>query len=181
MSPNVANSTLNDFFNDSDSDGFLLEATQQIESKIHLPVTGTDSVVGCVISNCTELRDLASEANKTSTSIEKRSSLYEKFLEDDSPDDWFTSLDDVIEQAIQAKKPRNSLQRYKSMPTEASSLTIPQKTSKNVKSTKISPTIVQYSNPAVSRQTGHKSITTTTDVSKFKRHASSNTIPSGSR
>lgn len=134
--------SLNDFFNDSDADCFLLAVTQEIESKIDLkPQTTTRTSPQCITTNTKaeeKSKPNASNSNSNSTSSsttnssspstssntctpltkEKRSSFYMKFLEDDCTDDWFISLDDVILQATQPKKPRTSLQRYKSMPTK---------------------------------------------------------------
>ncbi|XP_017079609.1 uncharacterized protein LOC108113527 [Drosophila eugracilis] len=95
-----------DFLNDSETDLFLLEASQQLESKIE-----------------------PQEAPKSSTSTTptshhkaKRPSFYMKFLEDESEgEDWLCALEEAVQQATMPKKPRTSLQRYKSMPTTVDS------------------------------------------------------------
>ncbi|XP_011195094.1 uncharacterized protein LOC105220350 isoform X2 [Zeugodacus cucurbitae] len=123
-----ANDTLDDFFNDSDSDDLLLEATQQLESKIveltQKPEIKTTTTAGaaCVSLQTNDKGSTREILPKTIASTvpaqeEKRSSLYMKFLEDDTPDDWLLSLDDEILQATQQTKPRNSFQRHNSMPT----------------------------------------------------------------
>lgn len=90
---------LADFLNDSDTDCFLLEASQQLESKeppAKAPVVTTPK-----------------------THKDKRASFYMKFLEDESEtEDWFVALDEAMLEATQPKKQRNSLQRYKSMPSK---------------------------------------------------------------
>ncbi|KAH8363249.1 hypothetical protein KR084_007509 [Drosophila pseudotakahashii] len=97
-----------DFLNDSETDLFLLEASQQLESKVE-----------------------HQEAPKPSTSTTptshhhnaKRPSFYMKFLEDESEgdEDWLSALEEAVQQATMPKKPRTSLQRYKSMPTTGGS------------------------------------------------------------
>lgn len=136
-----ASETINDFFNDSDEDCFLLAATQEIESKMSAQqqqkspattmittnnITTVHNTVNVAKNNSDKLKKNTNtsppksppttSAGCLSATKEKRSSFYMKFLEDDCPDDWFVSLDEVIEQATQSKKPRTSFQRYKSMP-----------------------------------------------------------------
>ncbi|BFF92100.1 uncharacterized protein DMAD_10230 [Drosophila madeirensis] len=95
-----------DFLNDSETDMFLLEASQQLESKMETQVTGLT----------------ATTTTPTSHHKTKRPSFYMKFLEDESEsEDWLSALEEAVDQATNPKKPRTSLQRYKSMPTTGDS------------------------------------------------------------
>lgn len=97
-----SDAALADFLNDSDTDCFLLEASQQLESQVppKQPVVTTPT-------------------SHSTTHKEKRSSFYMKFLEDESEtEDWFVALDEAMLEATQPKKLRTSLQRYKSMPSK---------------------------------------------------------------
>ncbi|XP_016998440.2 uncharacterized protein [Drosophila takahashii] len=99
-----------DFLNDSETDLFLLEASQQLESKV-------------------EHQEAPKPKPSTSTTPTshhhnaKRPSFYMKFLEDESEgdEDWLSALEEAVQQATMPKKPRTSLQRYKSMPTTGGS------------------------------------------------------------
>ncbi|KAH8417667.1 hypothetical protein KR222_003944 [Zaprionus bogoriensis] len=103
--PHAADAALADFLNDSDTDCFLLEATQQLESQSQLAGGHKSPVVTTPTSH-------------SKCSKEKRASFYMKFLEDESEsEDWLVALDEAMLQATQPKKPRISLQRYKSMPS----------------------------------------------------------------
>lgn len=91
---------LADFLNDSDTDCFLLEASQQLESAKEPPAK-------------------APVVTTPKTHKDKRASFYMKFLEDESEsEDWFVALDEAMLEATQPKKQRTSLQRYKSMPSK---------------------------------------------------------------
>ncbi|XP_017131859.1 uncharacterized protein LOC108149023 [Drosophila elegans] len=104
--PPAAADPMADFLNDSETDLFLLEASQQLESKIEPPDASKPST----------------STTPTSHHKTKRPSFYMKFLEDESEsEDWLTALEEAVQQATMPKKPRTSLQRYKSMPTTASS------------------------------------------------------------
>ncbi|XP_034116262.1 uncharacterized protein LOC117575917 [Drosophila albomicans] len=122
---------LADFLNDSDTDCFLLEATQQLESNLApkqaatTPTRHNDSDYFLLEATQQLESKLATKQAATtptshhrkSPSKEKRASFYMKFLEDESEsEDWFSALDEVMLEATQPKKPRISLQRYKSMP-----------------------------------------------------------------
>lgn len=101
----VADPALIDFLNDSDTDCFLLEASQQLESKLVKP-------------NIAPAATTPTSHSKVNN--EKQSSFYMKFLEDESEtEDWFIALDEAMLEATQPKKSRTSLQRYKSMPSKA--------------------------------------------------------------
>ncbi|XP_030370845.1 uncharacterized protein LOC115621361 [Scaptodrosophila lebanonensis] len=96
-------SALNDFLNDSDTDCLLLEATQQVETKFELSQ---------------QIQKPTIRTTPTSHKKEQRPSFYMKFLEDEvETEDWLAGLDEAVLLATQAKKPRTSLQRYKSMPS----------------------------------------------------------------
>ncbi|XP_034127614.1 uncharacterized protein LOC117583426 isoform X1 [Drosophila guanche] len=96
-----------DFLNDSETDMFLLEASQQLESKMETQVTGSTATT---------------TTTPTSHHKTKRPSFYMKFLEDESEsEDWLSALEEAVDQATNPKKPRTSLQRYKSMPTTGDS------------------------------------------------------------
>ncbi|KAH8284175.1 hypothetical protein KR054_011660 [Drosophila jambulina] len=103
--PAPATDPMADFLNDSETDMFLLEASQQLESK--LAAQEPPKPVG---------------TTPTSHHKTKRPSFYMKFLEDESEsEDWLSALEEAVQQATMPKKPRNSLQRYKSMPTTGDS------------------------------------------------------------
>ncbi|EDW58647.1 uncharacterized protein [Drosophila virilis] len=98
---------LADFLNDSDTDCFLIEASQQLESKLAPPQT----------PNKTPAATTPTSHHKSHK--EKQSSFYMKFLEDESEtEDWFLALDEAMLEATNPKKPRLALQRYKSMPSK---------------------------------------------------------------
>ncbi|XP_022212552.1 uncharacterized protein LOC111067640 isoform X2 [Drosophila obscura] len=102
----VADPAFADFLNDSETDMFLLEASQQLESKMVTQGTGSTATAATTTTTPTS-------HHKT-----KRPSFYMKFLEDESEsEDWLTALEEAVDQATMPKKPRTSLQRYKSMPT----------------------------------------------------------------
>ncbi|XP_065371155.1 uncharacterized protein LOC135963293 [Calliphora vicina] len=193
---------LNDFFNDSDSDCFLLEATQEIESKMKAKTQPTfinfanTTPKSSTSSECTSIphansapaatttpppnnavesnTDLSSCSN--STNKEKRSSFYMKFLEDDCPDDWFVSLDEVVLQATQTKKPRTSLQRYKSMPAETATKANVSLNKKDSNDNCIMNTKTNSSKWTTSEDAAASSLT----ISKMKRHSSTHTLsPAG--
>ncbi|EDX14576.1 uncharacterized protein LOC6729767 [Drosophila simulans] len=106
LPPAVAPDPMADFLNDSETDLFLLEASQQLESKIehHEPPKPSTS------------------NTPTRHHTAKRPSFYMKFLEDESEgEDWLNALEEAVQQATMPKKPRTSLQRYKSMPTTGDS------------------------------------------------------------
>lgn len=101
----VADPALADFLNDSDTDCFLLEASQQLESKVQ---------------KAEQTPAATTPTSHTKKKNEKQCSFYMKFLEDESEtEDWFVALDEAMLEATQPKKPRTSLQRYKSMPSKA--------------------------------------------------------------
>uniref|UniRef100_A0A1A9VQP4 Uncharacterized protein n=1 Tax=Glossina austeni TaxID=7395 RepID=A0A1A9VQP4_GLOAU len=125
----VASNSLDDFFNDSVSDGLLVAAvaaTQEIENKEEYITQSTFSECS-TSSHCTKNADIESNSEyemsvtPTSSKGEKRSSFYSKFLEDDFSDDLILSLDECLLQATQAKTPKTPLQRYKSMPIDSAS------------------------------------------------------------
>ncbi|KAL9892820.1 uncharacterized protein ACN2A1_008201 [Glossina fuscipes fuscipes] len=128
LEPAVNSNSLDDFFNDSVSDGLLIAAvaaTQEIENKKEYITQNTFSE--CSTSSYCK-KDMESSNNgygmpvtPTTSKGEKRSSFYSKFLEDDFSDDLILSLDEVLLQANQAKTPKTPLQRYKSMPTDSAS------------------------------------------------------------
>ncbi|KAH8295379.1 hypothetical protein KR018_010431, partial [Drosophila ironensis] len=90
---------LDDFLNDSEMDFLMVEASQQLESKEAAKPT------------------VAAATTPTSCHKSKRPSFYMKFLEDESEnEDFLSALEEVENQAGVPKKPRTSLQRYKSMP-----------------------------------------------------------------
>ncbi|XP_023290993.2 uncharacterized protein LOC111674580 [Lucilia cuprina] len=186
---------LNDFFNDSDSDCFLLEATQEIESKMEAktqpayinfanktPKSSSSSECNSIPhansapAATTTPPPIADLSSSNSTNKEKRSSFYMKFLEDDCPDDWFVSLDEVVLQATQTKKPRTSLQRYKSMPAETA-------TNSNVSSNKkdSNDNCIVDSKPNTSKRIpSEDAASSLSNLSKMKRHSSTHTLsPAG--
>ncbi|XP_075147783.1 uncharacterized protein LOC142221837 isoform X2 [Haematobia irritans] len=165
-----ASKTLNDFFNDSDEDCFLLAATQEIESKLNVQKDPPMEK-----SSSTKVRKASPPPTSASTSSkkEKRSSFYMKFLEDDCPDDWFVSLDEVIAQATQTKKPRTSFQRYKSLPVNNNDVVNENNTSK---------TKTSNSDSILNESTHNDSLVDSLDTSaslirsKIKRHSSSHAL-----
>ncbi|XP_037809645.1 uncharacterized protein LOC119602286 [Lucilia sericata] len=189
---------LNDFFNDSDSDCFLLEATQEIESKMEAKTQpaytnfANNTPKSSTSSECTSIPHANSApaatttppppppnvdlSSSNSTNKEKRSSFYMKFLEDDCPDDWFVSLDEVVLQATQTKKPRTSLQRYKSMPAETA-------TKSNVSLNKKDSNgncLVDSKPNSSKRIQSEDAATSSSNLSKMKRHSSTHTLsPAG--
>ncbi|XP_039947681.1 stress response protein NST1 [Bactrocera tryoni] len=176
-----ANDTLDDFFNDSDSDDLLLEATQQVESKIieqtqkpEIKTTVTSQTTTLVANNSVQTHNKALNQENTSTTPnreEKRSSLYMKFLEDDTPDDWLFSLDDEILQATQQPKPRNSLQRHNSMPTNTTNPSMTSATGGAGASKRIS-TITSSALQTSSSTASCKAVSSP----KIKRHSSSTAL-----
>ncbi|KAM7360996.1 uncharacterized protein ACRADG_009131 [Cochliomyia hominivorax] len=190
---------LNDFFNDSDSDCFLLQATQEIESKMEAktqPVFAnfaSTTPKSSTSSECISIPHASSAPaatttpppfpNKSFTPIadsnsdnkEKRSSFYMKFLEDDCTDDWFVSLDESVLQATQTKKPRTSLQRYKSMPAETAA------NSNAILSKKDSNDNCLIVNPTNSEKCMENAVASSSStMSKMKRHSSTHTLsPAG--
>ncbi|XP_043654359.1 uncharacterized protein LOC122620797 [Drosophila teissieri] len=106
LPPTAASDPMADFLNDSETDLFLLEASQQLESKME------DQEPPKPSTSTTPTRHHTS----------KRPSFYMKFLEDESEgEDWLNALEEAVQQATMPKKPRTSLQRYKSMPTTGDS------------------------------------------------------------
>ncbi|XP_067625373.1 uncharacterized protein [Eurosta solidaginis] len=182
------NDTFDDFFNDSAADDILLEATQQVESKIEeLAQKAPNDVViaktnsAKMYSNNEKKACERAEIQKrvsNSEQHEKRSSLYMKFLEDDSPDDWFLSLDDVILQATQqSKKPRNSFQRHNSMPTNKEAALATGRASPTHTTTAMTSKMAGTTSRGITPST----ITTqTVSAHKIKRHASSHAFNSSS-
>ncbi|XP_016925377.4 uncharacterized protein [Drosophila suzukii] len=152
LPPPAAADPMADFLNDSETDLFLLEASQQLESKIEpkkppKPSTTTptshhnakrpsflnDSETDLFLLEATQQLESEIEPQKppkpststtpTSHHNAKRPSFYMKFLEDESEgdEDWLSALEEAVQQATMPKKPRTSLQRYKSMPTTGGS------------------------------------------------------------
>ncbi|KAH8359114.1 hypothetical protein KR093_004471 [Drosophila rubida] len=149
----AADAALADFLNDSDTDCFLLEATQQLESQV---VT----------------KQPTTPKSHHKSPQEKRSSFYMKFLEDESEsEDWFTALDEVMLEATQPKKPRISLQRYKSMPSNTTNADASSSTSSSANNTKC------ISSSTVTRN-GHKhdNVGGKLETPGIKRHASSHAL-----
>ncbi|XP_020811451.1 uncharacterized protein LOC110186578 [Drosophila serrata] len=140
-----------DFLNDSESDMFLLEASQQLESKL-------------------EEQKPPKPAGTTPTSHHKakRPSFYMKFLEDESEsEDWLSALEEAVQQAtMPPKKPRNSLQRYKSMPTTGDA------------SSGISTltNVMAGNGPATCTSASSASGSALADTPRMKRHASSHAL-----
>ncbi|XP_036226651.2 epidermal growth factor receptor substrate 15 homolog isoform X2 [Bactrocera oleae] len=173
-----ANDTLDDFFNDSDSDDLLLEATQQVESKIveltQKPEIKTTTTTTTLVANDSiQTNNTALNRKNTSTipnREEKRSSLYMKFLEDDTPDDWLFSLDDEIMQATQQPKSRISLQRHNSMPTNTSMTSATGSAGASKRISTITSSALQTSSSAASSKAVYSP--------KIKRHSSSTTLRS---
>lgn len=159
--------SINDFFDDSESDCLLVEATQKLESQI---VELTQKPLGvCNEKNKTLTRlELPAVVTtpKSSHKEKHHSSLYSKFLEDDSADDWFVSLDDSALEAAQNKS-RTGLQRYKSMPAEniSNKSEVCSYTERKIACT-----------DSVNNFKQKDSVDSTTKMSarNFKRHASSN-------
>ncbi|XP_053945668.1 uncharacterized protein LOC128855083 isoform X1 [Anastrepha ludens] len=176
-----ANDTLSDFFNDSDSDGILLQATQQVESKIveltqkspaEVTASGMDTNGSSINTSDSELGSLnVSNEVPASERQEKRSSLYMKFLEDDLPDDCFFSLDEVILQATQqGNKSRNNFQRYNSMPTRTL-------TTLATGSAALGKTATSTTTSTTTRDSKPTTLTTAAvSTPKIKRHASSHVL-----
>lgn len=135
-----------DFLNDSETDMFLLEASQQLESK---------------------LKEQEPVKTPTSHHKAKRPSFYMKFLEDESEsEDWLNALEEAVQQATMPKKPRNSLQRYKSMPTTGdTSSGVPTLTN-----------VMAGHGPATCTSTSSSSGSTLADTPRIKRHASSHAL-----
>uniref|UniRef100_A0A1I8N6L6 Uncharacterized protein n=1 Tax=Musca domestica TaxID=7370 RepID=A0A1I8N6L6_MUSDO len=222
--------SIDDFFNDSDEDCFLLAATQEVESMMNdkndatkncnKAVTPTASskqlsltkinekpfpsktdekpsssrmndkssskmdyeeTTASIADTSLELADTSSTSCASATK-EKRSSFYMKFLEDDCPDDWFVSLDEIIEKATQTKKPRTSFQRYKSLPMNNNN---------DVEGKSTIPKVITYSDPVLNGNTSKKdtiveapgkssssaSTTSSSSVrSVIKRHSSSHAL-----
>ncbi|XP_017092891.2 uncharacterized protein [Drosophila bipectinata] len=153
--PPVAADPMADFLNDSETDMFLLEASQQLESKIDTQKVGEPEPKVSAITTPTS-------HHKT-----KRPSFYMKFLEDESEsEDWLSALEEAVQQATMPKKPRTSLQRYKSMPTTGD-------TSSGV-STITSVTAGRGSSTSTSAS--NASGTAMANTSRIKRHASSHAL-----
>lgn len=167
----TTNDTLDDFFNDSDSDDLLLEASQQLESKIveltqKPEMKATRTAVYSNVSVQTNNKEINRENTLTvANREEKRSSLYMKFLEDDTPDDWLLSLDDEILQATQQSKTRNSLQRHHSMPTNTLMTSATGSAGASKRISTIASSALQTSSSRV--------INTAVSSQKIKRHSSS--------
>ncbi|XP_064549767.1 uncharacterized protein LOC135436189 [Drosophila montana] len=103
----AADPALADFLNDSDTDCFLVEASQQLESKLAPKQTPRQAPAA------------TTPTSHHKSHKEKQSSFYMKFLEDESEtEDWFLALDEAMLEASNPKKPRLALQRYKSMPSK---------------------------------------------------------------
>uniref|UniRef100_A0A1I8PMK9 Uncharacterized protein n=1 Tax=Stomoxys calcitrans TaxID=35570 RepID=A0A1I8PMK9_STOCA len=201
---------LNDFFNDSDEDCFLLAATQEIETQMNAQNQTQPTQNPCKAKTTTSLLSsndkskskTATHSSSSNTFLpsssspatcadspkqEKRSSFYMKFLEDDCPDDWFISLDDIIEQATQSKKPRTSFQRYKSMPANSNDVANNNQNTSKTKTTTSDTTLneslfndsllVEAMEAATSSSTTPSSSSTSTTLrSKIKRHSSSHVL-----
>ncbi|XP_017475173.1 PREDICTED: uncharacterized protein LOC108365614 isoform X2 [Rhagoletis zephyria] len=168
------NDTLDDFLNDSNDDGIMLIASQQVESNI-VDITQKSSIEvlkSAENSYNSTKKENSSESETSRLSKEtiaperqdKRSSQYMKFLEDD---DLFLSIDEVILQDTQqAKKPRNNFQRHNSMPINTSAIG-------SAKAAEIKPTVsTSKSNEIMSTA----STTNTVYSLKMKRHASSHAL-----
>ncbi|EDV92626.1 uncharacterized protein LOC6564436 [Drosophila grimshawi] len=151
----VAADALSDFFNDSDTDCFLLEATQHLESK--QSPKRTSSVAA------------TTPTSHLKRHKEKQSSFYMKFLEDESEsEDWFTALDEAMLEATQPKKPRTSLQRYNSMPSKTGAdVTV----GHNVSSCGVAPISASCSTSSAAA-----GVSSMSDTPRIKRHASSHTL-----
>ncbi|EDW84096.1 uncharacterized protein Dwil_GK13954 [Drosophila willistoni] len=136
--PPLQDPALAEFLNDSETDFFLMEASTQLESKLQST------------QKTPPKPDKDKEKEK-----EKRSSFYMKFFEDeDESEDWLAAIDEAMLEASQPKKPRTSLQRYKSMPTtEVTAITTTSAT------TTIAPATLS-----------------TSDTPRMKRHASSHAL-----
>ncbi|XP_073815428.1 uncharacterized protein [Musca autumnalis] len=130
------------------------------------------------ITTSSEVANTSTTSCSSPATIEKRSSFYMKFLEDDCPDDWFVSLDEIIEKATQSKKPRTSFQRYKSLPVNNNI---------DVSSESPVPKVITYSDPVLNGETAKKEQDTFVDSpktaatslsmkSKIKRHSSSHAL-----
>ncbi|XP_055905824.1 uncharacterized protein LOC129941260 [Eupeodes corollae] len=101
--PPPTNSDLDLLLDDSESEGLLLEASQQVEITFETKAK----------KSCTKELERSFEE----TPIDKDKSSTYDFLQD-SFDDCFALVDEDAF-AAEPKKPRMSLQRYKSMPTES--------------------------------------------------------------
>ncbi|EDV43590.1 uncharacterized protein Dana_GF18569 [Drosophila ananassae] len=153
--PPVAADPMADFLNDSETDMFLLEASQQLESKIDTQ------------NACESKPKVSAITTPTSHHKTKRPSFYMKFLEDESEsEDWLSALEEAVEQATMPKKPRTSLQRYKSMPTTGD-------TSSGISTiTSVTSGRGCSTNTSASNASG----TALVNTPRIKRHASSHTL-----
>lgn len=153
--PPVAADPMADFLNDSETDMFLLEASQQLESKID-----TQNV-------CESQPKVSAITTPTSHHKTKRPSFYMKFLEDESEsEDWLSALEEAVQQATMPKKPRTSLQRYKSMPTTGD-------TSSGISTiTNVTSGRGSSTNTSASNASG----TALANTPRIKRHASSHAL-----
>ncbi|KAH8338414.1 hypothetical protein KR059_003158 [Drosophila kikkawai] len=140
-----------DFLNDSETDMFLMEASQQLESQ--LVAQEPPKPVG---------------TTPTSHHKAKRPSFYMKFLEDESEsEDWLSALEEAVQQAtMPAKKSRNSLQRYKSMPTTGD-------TSSGISTLT---NVMAGSGPATCTSASSASGSALANTPRIKRHASSHAL-----
>ncbi|EDW24958.1 GL24433 [Drosophila persimilis] len=145
--PPAPDPAFEDFLNDSETDMFLLEASQQLESKMETH----------------ETRSTATTTTPTSHHKTKRPSFYMKFLEDESEsEDWLTALEEAVDQATMPKKPRTSLQRYKSMPATGDTSAV-----KNG---------ARASNGSAAGASTSSGLSSLTETPRIKRHASSHAL-----
>ncbi|XP_034485801.1 uncharacterized protein LOC117790455 [Drosophila innubila] len=154
----AADPALADFLNDSDTDCFLLEASQQLESDL---------------APKQALKQASVSTTPTShhkSHKEKRSSFYMKFLEDESEtEDWFVALDEAMLEATQPKKPRTSLQRYKSMPSNTAS-------DATISNIIVSSSLTTKPSCSTSSAVSGSGKAGKADTPGFKRHASSHAL-----
>uniref|UniRef100_A0A6P4EH03 Uncharacterized protein LOC108043309 n=1 Tax=Drosophila rhopaloa TaxID=1041015 RepID=A0A6P4EH03_DRORH len=151
LPPTAAADPMADFLNDSETDLFLLEASQQLESDIKPQDAPKPSL----------------STTPTSHHKTKRPSFYMKFLEDESEsEDWLTALEEAVQQATMPKKPRTSLQRYNSMPTTGDS-------SSGVSTLT---NVMAGKGPATYTSASSSSGSELKDTPRIKRHASSHAL-----
>jgi len=96
-----------------------------------------------------------------------------KFLEDESEtEDWFVALDEAMLEATQPKKPRTSLQRYKSMPSNTIT------TDANVGNISVSSSLTTKPSSSTSSSSLNGNVlgSSKMDTPGIKRHASSHAL-----
>ncbi|KAH8311560.1 hypothetical protein KR044_006908 [Drosophila immigrans] len=164
----ATDAALEDFLNDSDTDCFLLEATQQLESNL----VPKQPAAKQATTPTSHHRKSPKENHHRKSPKEKRASFYMKFLEDESEsEDWFSALDEVMLEASQAKKPRTSLLRYKSMPNNTTTSTTSVVTNGSTVSSSLAANTKCSSSTASSSAVNGKLATP-----GIKRHASSHAL-----